>query len=197
MKISFFSASKWLVDFPQLNNFDVNKWSNIFTIPFNVTRETKLQSFQYKLIHRVIPCNKWLHMVNIKANDKCVYCKSNTTDDLLHFFINCKKVKQFWIDFVHWWNRLAEVKIQPNMDEIHEIILFGLPIQSDPIKVLNHCLIIAKFYIHRQRLFHNNDIDFHVFLSELKLKFYIEECICIKELRPDKFDKYRFISENI
>lgn len=32
-------------------------------------RETKLQSFQYRLIHRVIPQNKWLYNVLLESNE--------------------------------------------------------------------------------------------------------------------------------
>ena len=34
------------------------EWADIFTRTFKVVRETKLQSFQFKLIHRIINCNK-------------------------------------------------------------------------------------------------------------------------------------------
>ena len=34
------------------------EWADIFTRTFKVELETKLQSFQFKLIHRIITCNK-------------------------------------------------------------------------------------------------------------------------------------------
>ena len=36
------------------------EWADIFTRTFKVVRETKLQSFQFKLVHRIINCNKKL-----------------------------------------------------------------------------------------------------------------------------------------
>ena len=66
---------KWEEYFPLFKNADITTWPRIFEMPFKITHETKLQSFQYRVIHRIIPCNKWLHMVNIKANDMDRYCK--------------------------------------------------------------------------------------------------------------------------
>ena len=188
---------KWSKDFPMLDDVSADKWESIFKMSFTATRETKLQTFQYKLIHRVIPCNDWLYTIRIKDSNKCIYCSTDTIDNLSHFFVYCKNVQQFWMNFICWWNRLSDVKIQPDLDNILKIIFFGLHIQHDSISVLNHCLIIAKFYIQRQRLFHDNNIDFHAFLVELKSKLAIEENICKKELKPEKFEKYNFIFSNI
>ena len=84
-----------------------------------------------------------------------------------------------------------------NIQEIEEIIIFGMPDPSDVIKVLNYCILTAKFYIYKQRLFNNNEIDFYTYLIELKQKLNTEQTICEKQYRPDKFEKYLFIYTNI
>ncbi len=38
-----------------------NDWSDIFNLGYFCIRETKLQSLQFKIVHRIIPCKKWLH----------------------------------------------------------------------------------------------------------------------------------------
>ena len=43
------------------------EWADIFSRTFKVVRETKLQSFQFKLVHRMIDCNKKLFDMKIKA----------------------------------------------------------------------------------------------------------------------------------
>jgi hypothetical protein len=40
-------------------------WSFIYCIPFSVTKDTKLQDFQYKLIHRILVTNSFLYKFNI------------------------------------------------------------------------------------------------------------------------------------
>ena len=41
-------------------------WPSVFHLPFKVFKETKLQSFQFRMLHRVIPCNGWLHQIREK-----------------------------------------------------------------------------------------------------------------------------------
>ncbi len=58
---------KWTEFFPRFNTADILIWHRIFKLSFSVTRETRFQTFQYLLIHRVmIPCNKWLCDKKIK-----------------------------------------------------------------------------------------------------------------------------------
>ncbi len=52
------------------------------------------QSFQYKLLHRVIACNAWLKNVRIKNTPTCQYC--NEDDDIQHFHLFCSKTHDFW-----------------------------------------------------------------------------------------------------
>ena len=83
----------------------------------------------------------------------------------------------------------------PNIN--NSIIIFGIPDPRDVIKALNYCILTAKFYIYKQRLFNNNEIDFYAYLIVLKQKLNIEQTICVKEYRPDKFEKYLFIYTNL
>ncbi len=52
--------------YPDFNNADLKTWPRIFKLPFQVIRETKIQTFQYKILHRIISCNKWLFNIKIK-----------------------------------------------------------------------------------------------------------------------------------
>ncbi len=58
---------KWTEYFPSFNNADILIWHRIIKLSFLVTRETRLQTFQYLLIHRLIPCNNWLCDKKIKC----------------------------------------------------------------------------------------------------------------------------------
>ena len=59
----------------------------IYCIPFKVMRSTELQSFQYRVLNRIIFCNKWLHKMNIKDRPTCDFCTAE--DNITHFFIDC------------------------------------------------------------------------------------------------------------
>ncbi len=69
-------------------------WKTIFKMPFICSRHTSIQAFQYKIIHRTLPCNEWFKNKKIKPDSKCTYC--NNTDTITHFLIDCKSNKLFW-----------------------------------------------------------------------------------------------------
>ncbi len=88
------STKKWTEQYPNVNNVEPHKWKRIFKMSFITVRGTKIQTFQYKIIHNIISCNQWLYNIKIKENNKCTFC--NDIDNLPHFFLKCDKVKQFW-----------------------------------------------------------------------------------------------------
>ena len=158
---------KWTEVFPAFSEADPATWKRIFTMAFTTCTETKIQAFQYRLIHRIIPCNKWLCDITIKSSNICDHCTE--VDDLLHFFLYCQRVHTFWVSLFKWWNRTSKISIQDE-SEIIECILFGFPVESDIFNVLNFIVLYAKYYIYRQRLYNDNKIDFFEFLIILKHK---------------------------
>ncbi len=91
---------KWTEYFPSFNNADILICHRIFKLSFSVTRETRLHTFQFVLIDRIISCNKWICDKKIKSESGCNLC--NDGDDLMHFFIYCENTKQFWTSFYKW-----------------------------------------------------------------------------------------------
>ncbi len=50
------SIHKWSDHYTNFHNAE-NVWSRIFKFPFKTVRDTKIQTYQYNIVHRVIPCN--------------------------------------------------------------------------------------------------------------------------------------------
>ncbi len=71
-------------------------------------------------------------------------------------------------------------------------MLFGFPGENKIFKVINFCILIAKYYIYIQKL-----IDFYDYLVQLKHKLQIEKIICIDDGNPSKFEQFEFILDNI
>ncbi len=90
----------WSSQYPIFIEDSTNVWPRIFKLPFITVRDTKIQTFQCRLI----PCNKWLHNIKIKNCSVCDYCMN--VDDLPHFFIRFLKVKEFWLHCFNWWENL-------------------------------------------------------------------------------------------
>ena len=180
---------KWNEVYPMI---DRDLWTKIYTHPYKFIKETKLQSFQYRIIHNLITCNKRLFDMKLRDSPKCTYCSE--IDDNRHFFLYCPVVKTFWRSFFLWWNRLENIQFE-NIEE--ECILFGFIMDdSDIFQALNFCLLHAKSYVHKQKLFGENNIDLYEFLIILKQKLKIEYNIC-KRNGSNDFDRFMFIYENI
>ncbi len=52
------SVNKWSSQYPIFIGASTNVWPRIFKLPFISVRDTKIQTFQYRLIEKIIPCNK-------------------------------------------------------------------------------------------------------------------------------------------
>ncbi len=75
------------------------------------SRETKLQSLQFKIVHRIIPCKKWLHDQKVINSPSCKMYKEEKVDDITHHFIECCGLNNFWNVFENWWNRTTTYPI--------------------------------------------------------------------------------------
>lgn len=179
--------NKWTQDFPKFVEAADDLWENIFKLPFNTIEETKIQSFQFKLIHRIINCNKKLFDMKLIDNPVCNYCNNNIIDDLKHFFLWCPQVFKFWQSLFEWINRtqMFTSTLTTGIADFEENILFGFQIVDNVFQCINYVILIAKFFIYRQRLFANNNIDFLEFLGNLKYKLKVKQ---ISEIRNVKHE---------
>ncbi len=84
-------------------------WKQISTMSFITVRDTKIQTFQYKIIHNIISCNQRLYKIKIKETNECNFC--NDIDNLPHFFLTCNKVKHFWYHWFNWWDQMSGIEI--------------------------------------------------------------------------------------
>jgi hypothetical protein len=60
--------SKWMEEFPFLNDQD---FGNYFTLPYSITRDSKLQTFQYKILNNILPCQALLCRWGIAEKNTC------------------------------------------------------------------------------------------------------------------------------
>lgn len=54
----------WINELAQFSSATPIVWVATHTLPFKTTRETKLQSFHYQIIHHLITCNRYLHTMS-------------------------------------------------------------------------------------------------------------------------------------
>ena len=88
----------------------------IYSLPFNVTKDTRLAIFQYKIIHHILPTNSTLFRDSIKEHDKCHLCGERQT--LTHLFVTCSEARLVWSLFTNWWGSKNRGRITLDKNEI-------------------------------------------------------------------------------
>ena len=172
-------------------NNELHFWEEIFSRPFAVGRCTKLQSFQFRMLHRIITCNHWLFNVGIKNSPNCETC--NADDTLIHFFIDCVHVQNFWESFKIWWANATSV---PVVNLSKQNLLLGIKKTEKHFSTLNFIIFLANKFIHDSKMTVKQDVSFPAFLITLKLQLHFEKQICIKNNQLIMFNvKWNWLCE--
>jgi hypothetical protein len=166
------SIKKWELEFPEFQEVEESMWHEIFQNPYKCSTNTYVQSLQFKILHRIIPCNKKLYDYKIRTDPYCDMC--HQMDDIVHFFILCENTKKFWKTFWSWWNNLTKTYIQFTEQEVIEGIIFGFAPIDELFIALNFVIYEIKKFIYQQKL-NKKEISYALFLIKLKASLTIEQ----------------------
>lgn len=167
---------KLFIDVLPLNRPHELKWENILNVevteedweaynslPFKCTQSTKLQSFQYRITHRVIGVNKNLKAWGLVDSDFCSFC-SGEKETILHLFVECPVVKLLWEGLKVW--------LLPHIDlgtlEAKIVILGDITVNINSL-----ILIIAKYYIYSCKM-GNRQLSLEGLKAVIKLEYEVE-----------------------
>lgn len=142
-----------------------DEWGRVCRRVYQTTMETKLQSFQFKILHAITPCRKFLKQIRVANDDLCLQC--GKMDDLFHFFVHCSPVQALWTSVCRWargHTHLSLDRISPK-----EIVL-AVDNKSPKGGIINFMLLHFRFFVHRQKLFHDSKMDITHWLSELRVR---------------------------
>lgn len=99
---------KWREIFSEVEEMQIEgRWKYWYNLPYRISREVKLQSFQYRLLNRILPCNKYLAQIRVISSPICNFC--NRVDDTFHFLYGCSETTDFWNSLSLWLEQYAEV----------------------------------------------------------------------------------------
>lgn len=161
------------------------EWKDIYQRPYRTSRETRLQSFQLRVCHRTITCNKLLHRYRIKDDDKCSIC--DCIDSLEHFLVLCPPCEDFWRSVFRW------IKAATGWDLSGlspKETLLGVPRDYPNAHQVNFLLLVSRFFIHRQRLFHGCNLNIIHWIREVRNRLLTEKQVCQAEGKPGKFSRW-------
>ena len=130
----------------------------------------------------MVPCNKYLYQRKGIESPKCNFCDGE--DDMEHFFLYCPELDRFWNFIRNWLVGIVEFDLK-NVSGAG--LLLNSPGKDKFCCFQNYLLLNIKFYIYRQRLFHNKRLDLLEWMAELKAKLLRERYICEGEGNLRKF----------
>ena len=71
---------------------------------------SSIQSLQFKILHRIMPCKEYLFKREGVDSPECEYCEQ--TDNLLHFFIECPRVVDFLNHAKRWTKNVLQYSLE-------------------------------------------------------------------------------------
>ena len=166
IRIAPITKDKWINEF----NLNEDNWEQIFATS-KIIRDTKIRTFQYKLIFNIIPCNLYLFKIGRHNTGTCHNC--TLIDNIGHYFYACIETRNFWSSLENWWNIMENEHITITK----EYAMLGITNSEQNNNKLNACLQLARWYIHTEKLKQQNT-TLYKFLCRLKYKIKQERVIC-------------------
>ena len=136
------SQNKWIVDcnleFPESIN-----WNAVHETPWCCAKASILIVFQFKLHHRRLATNDYLHKIGLKNDDICTFC-NNDNESLAHLFWHCRKSYSFWGRF-----QVLLTRNQVTTKETKYSIALVLGLKIDVFSHLQHYFyfLVARYLI--------------------------------------------------
>ena len=139
-----------------------------WTLPFQATKETRLQALQWKILMNIFPTAIVLQRMKVRNSDLCIHC--DIPETIEHFFFHCAKLDRFWHYVENIISGLVSKRISltwkdailgitsidglsgQKLDLVNLVILlskqsiskFKYGSRQDPCLILEHELIIRK-----------------------------------------------------
>ena len=103
-----------------------------------------MRYFQFKILHRIIPCNSFLKTVKIIDDENCHLCLERETIE--HMLWLCPIINSFWTNVALWINDTLKTKIKIDCNDV----FLGLLNHSKYV-VINYVLYCSKYYLFQNR----------------------------------------------
>ena len=134
---------KWNLSYDNLN------WRRIFGKCFKVSKDTQLQWFQVRTLHRILPTNRYLKMCKIVESHDCTFCNTDI-ETVEHLLWECNYVQLFWKELL----KLLREKCT-HCDRFafsKELVIFGLKENVMLDNAIDFIILFAKFFIYKCKL---------------------------------------------
>ena len=152
-------------------NLVQENWSQIFKKLIKTTSDTKLRWLQFRIAHSILTTNRSVSKYDNNQSHLCQFCHAHS-ETIQHLFWECSKVKNFWKELEHTFNRRCthahNFKFEKNF------VLFGLNGNIVTDKTCDFITLMAKFYIYRSKVQDRQPL-FQIFIKELFDRYCVEK----------------------
>ena len=141
------AKEKWIESYPFL---EAASWDKIYRVVHFFVKEPYFQSFQYKVLNRIINCKQNLHKWKIKDCPNCTNCREE--DTIEHHLFQCIDSNKFWTDFRKWIIQTFQIRVDKYT--VCEIIFgYGLkePKMCQIDLVHNMLILLGKWFINQSK----------------------------------------------
>ena len=169
---------KWNLSFTDLN------WTLIFSKCFKISNDTKLQWFQARTLHRILPTNRYLNICKIADNHDCTFC-SNEIETIEHLFWECIYARTFWDDLL----KLLKSRCT-HCDRFvftKELVIFGIQKSVRLDNAISFIMLYAKFFVYKCKL-EKIIPQCDNYIKALKIRLKTEKYNAIVQKQRDKFE---------
>ena len=122
-------------------------WKKLHSLAFETTLDTKLREFQYKILNLIIFTNGKLHRFKMVDSRLCAFCNAEE-ESLEHLLYFCKASTFFWKELLSWIAVEANIVLNASLLDI----LFGKFDLEKDFLLVNHILLLAKYFIYKCKL---------------------------------------------
>ena len=171
------STVKWSNLFPDIS------WKLIFKKCNQTTKDTQLLWFQFRVLHRILPTERYLHICKIKDSPNCKRCGEEET--ISHLLYNCEFAQRFWVSL----GNALRINCHncARLSFSLELVIFGSKNNFITDKGFDFILLFAKFYVYKCK-FLETPPNIRIFLGELRFRLKIERHIAIRNNRGNRFN---------
>jgi hypothetical protein len=159
-------------------------WNKIFIHCFKTTVDTQLRWFQMRLIHRILPTERYLFVCKIVESSLCSFCNAEV-ESIEHLFCNCTTIRMLWNSL------LQEIKRNcvhaENLHFSEQLILFGTCERTVTDRGLDLIILWTKFYIYKTKLQKRN-ANYNNLLQSVRNRWRIEKYAFIARGRRETFE---------
>ena len=75
-----------------------------------MTVDSRSHEFQFKVLHRYLATNKFLHKIGLVPSSLCTFCEREG-ESIEHLLIECDYSNKFWQDLINWFN-MIDIKVE-------------------------------------------------------------------------------------